>query len=1335
MAPGTLEHTVSIGGMTCKSCVNNIQFTIGERAEVHSIKVFLEAGQGVVVTSANTAPQTLVDAIDDMGFEATYLFSTAVIRVDGMTCQSCVNNIQNTLNAVEGIRSIRVTLQESKGIVEFDVRLIPIEGIVERVQNLGFLPRFPYVGNSTMTELDVDTDFDKLAKRHYSFAECGAGDGSASTLDAGGWADTASDSNTMLEVDKILNTIPPQLLNIEKSNDCTVIDLSENSDLSNTMSKCTLRVTGMTCASCVAAIEKGLSKRPGVKSVLVALLAQKAEVKFEKALITPHEIISALADLGFGAEELNSSAEAYGECQLRIDGMATLADSNHIEAHLSRLKGVLSVKVEFAQKRATFKIDAELTGIRTLYNHISKLGYFPSPIDFQSDYLLKTSEVNHWRSSCLLSLVFFVPSMTIMMLFMSHKNWEMVWFPGVSNKNFLLFALATPAQFIGGRYFYVQAYKALKHGMANMDVLVMLATNTAYFYSIGVCLIFMVTGTHRSPKTFFETPPMLMLFISFGRWLEQKAKGKTSEALSKLISMQSSEAVLAEVDPDFTIREERSVHVGLLERGDIIKVYPGEKIPVDGKVLHGSSMVDESLITGEHLPVLKKSDSLAIAGSVNGRGTLLLKATHVGHETTLRQIVRLVEDAQTSKAPIQQLADQLAGYFVPGVCVISAVTLVVWTVLGMSDPGYVRALYMRMDISSDTEVVVLFAFQCAITVLAIACPCSLGLATPTAVMVGTGVGARNGILIKGGQPLELLHKIRCIVFDKTGTLTEGRPSVTRLVVFSSKERKRAIQETLCLVGGAETASEHPIAGAITEFAKSYLKVQSFPTVSDFEAFPGQGIRCQVKEVSGFAKLCGEDAELDNIIEVLPVSRRQENDSALVDIGSSDAAPGDPASTETMYHTIVLGTRAFLVAEGAQITKDIDREVERAQLSGDTIVLVAKGGEVVCLVAVADKIKPESKSVVSCLKRMGIHVAMLTGDNRNSALAVAQRIGVDTVFSEVLPSQKVAKVKSLREQFGLVAMVGDGINDSPALAHADVGVALGAGTDVAVEAAHVVLIQDNLLDVLTALDLSRTTVRRIKLNFVFACLYNMLGVPMAAGLFIPFGIVLKPWMGSFAMSVSSVTVVGSSLFLKRYKQLCVKISSGFKEAKKMTNKELVIDITTIRKASSEDVKKFREAINNLVNEDPLIFRCRHHFKPKNAQERLEHQKLITHIVELMVIERGVKRLVFMFDCQAAGVSNTDIEGIKYIITIFKDYYPYVLERIYVVEMPWILSATWKIIKSLLPPEAQKIITFRTKRELLQEIDASNLPKWLGGENDYDYVYVPGKTLGEFCPPVE
>lgn len=448
-------------------------------------------------------PTVLAEAIDDMGFEANYLHTTTSIRIDGMTCQSCVRNIQSTLTSVEGIIEIEISLEEAKGTVKFDAKTISVEKIVEHIDDMGFIPKWPY-------EEDIDKDFDQIAKRHGSALD--EVDAILSSSETNGWITNSED--TIREVDQILDTIPSALL----SSKDTVINMISESD------KCVLRVSGMTCSSCVAAIERGLKKYPGVEQVLVALLAQKAEVKYDRGVISTREIIAALKDLGFGAEELDYAAEAHGECQLRVDGMSNQADASHIEAQLARVKGVLSARVDFLQKKASFKIDSEVTGVRTLYNRIKKLGYLPSPIDFQSENLLERNEANQWRRSFLLSLLFFVPSMAVMMFFMSHMSWERLWFPGVSNKNFLLFALATPAQFIGGRYFYVQAYKALKHGMANMDVLVMLATNTAYFYSVIVCLIFMLAGSNRSPKTFFETSPMLMLFISMGRWLEHKAK-------------------------------------------------------------------------------------------------------------------------------------------------------------------------------------------------------------------------------------------------------------------------------------------------------------------------------------------------------------------------------------------------------------------------------------------------------------------------------------------------------------------------------------------------------------------------------------------------------------------------------------------------------------------------------------------------------------------------------------------------------------------------------------------------------------------------------------------
>ncbi|KAH7985121.1 hypothetical protein HPB52_024312 [Rhipicephalus sanguineus] len=475
----------------------------------------------------------------------------------------------------------------------------------------------------------------------------------------------------------------------------------------------------MTCSSCVSAIEKELFKVKGVKFALVALLAQKAEVRYDPALVQPNQLAERITDMGFEASVLEESHILHGDAEFVIRGMTCASCVHAIETNVCKLPGVASASVSLATQKGRFFFDPERTGPRQILERIKDLGFEAHPFtDHKMDasYLSQKEEVKKWRRSFLLCVLFGVPSMLLMMYYMIrrmvYKHDDCCIFPGLSAENFFLFLLATVVQFVGGRYFYVQAWKAVSHKVANMDVLITLATSISYFYSVVIVVYFMIDGADHSPKTFFETPPMLLTFISLGRWLEH-----------------------------------------------IAKVMPGAKIPVDGRVCMGHSVVDEALITGESMPVPKKVGDQVIGGSMNGKGVLLIIATHVGKDMALSQIVRLVEEAQTSKAPIQQLADKIAGYFVPGVVLVSLLTLFAWVLIGFHNVEYVTRFYKRQRYhDSDAELICQFAFQCALTVLSIACPCSLGLATPTAVMVGTGVGASNGILIKGGEPLEILHK-------------------------------------------------------------------------------------------------------------------------------------------------------------------------------------------------------------------------------------------------------------------------------------------------------------------------------------------------------------------------------------------------------------------------------------------------------------------------------------------------------------------------------------------------------------------------------------------------
>ncbi|XP_059819969.1 copper-transporting ATPase 2-like isoform X2 [Hypanus sabinus] len=841
----------------------------------------------------------------------------------------------------------------------------------------------------------------------------------------------------------------------------------QNNEDHVTTEKCFLLITGMTCASCIANIERNLQKEEGIHSILVALMAGKAEVKYNPLIIQPTAIAELIKDLGFGAAVIEDMSPA-GNLELSITGMNCASCVHNIESKLNRVDGILHVSVNLATKKAHVKLDPELLGPRDVIRIIEGLGYSASVVKSQSAVhnLDHKEEIKQWRKSFLISLVFGIPVFGLMIYVMIMDNYggsralEQNILPGLSILNLVFFVLCTPVQFIGGWYFYIQTYKSLKHKTANMDVLIVLATTTAYLYSCVILIVAIAERAEQSPVTFFDTPPMLFVFIALGRWLEHVAKSKTSGALAKLLSLQAIEATVVALGPDNSILGEEQVAVDLVQRGDIIKIVPGGKFPVDGKVLEGSSMADESLITGEPMPVVKGVGSIVIAGSINAQGTLLIQATHVGSDTTLSQIVKLVEEAQTSKAPIQQLADKLSGYFVPFIVLMSLITLAVWIII-----GFVNFDIMEKNLAgyskniSKAELIVRFAFKTSITVLSIACPCALGLAVPTAVMVGTGIGAQNGILIKGGGPLEMAHK-------ELGTDVLG----------------------YCM---------------------------------DFQSVAGCGISCKVTSI--------ETVLMKS--ELSPNRKQKQIHNSHVAVFSQI---NKGAETSQIY-SVLIGNREWMTRNGLHVESDFDKAMVDHEVKGETAVMVTINGTLCGIIVIADTIKPEAAVAVSILENMGVDVVLLTGDNFKVATAVAHQVGIKKVFAEVLPPQKVAKVQEIQDQGKTVAMVGDGINDSPVLAKADVGIAIGSGTDVAIEAADVVLMRNNLLDVVASIKLSKETVSRIRINFIFALIFNLVGIPIAAGVFLPLGLVLQPWMGSAAMAASSVSVVVSSLLLKLYRK--------------------------------------------------------------------------------------------------------------------------------------------------------------------------------------------------------
>ncbi|XP_061841342.1 copper-transporting ATPase 2 isoform X2 [Nerophis lumbriciformis] len=901
-----VESTVRVGvdGMHCQSCVESIQQHVGALRGVSRVEASLQEGTALVVFQPlHVTRQELRDKIEDMGFGATLpssdvtwqadLSPTAVVWIAGMTCQSCVQSIEGSISQRRGVHSIVVSLKDGKGTINFDPDLTGPEHLRVAIEDMGFDASLEEPGSAVRNpeeplsrELSDPSDWQSSCK-------LGNGAGFLSS-------DSGQRSTTKGQ-------------------------------------KCYVSVTGMTCASCVANIERSLLKHKGIISVLVSLMAGKAEVKYDPDVIDAPDVARLIEDLGFGASLLEDNVVTHGKLDLNITGMTCASCTHNIESKLTATKGIFGASVALATNTAHVQFDPDVIGARDIIKIIQNLGFEASLKKAGiKNNLGHTEEIQQWKNSFLLSLVFGLPVMGLMIYMMvmdsQHQQHggsmpeEQNLLPGLSILNLAFFLLCTPVQIFGGRYFYIQAYRSLKHGSANMDVLIVLATSIAYIYSSVVLIVAMAEQARQSPVTFFDTPPMLFVFIALGRWLEHVAKSKTSAALAKLMSLQATDATVMTLGPDHSIISEEQVVVELVQRGDIVKVVPGGKFPVDGKVIEGSSMADESLITGEPMPVSKRVGSLVIAGSINAHGALLVEATHVGADTTLSQIVRLVEEAQTSKAPIQQFADRLSGYFVPFIVFVSLLTLVAWLAVGFVNFDIVRDNFSGYNTNiSKAEVIVRFAFQASITVLSIACPCSLGLATPTAVMVGTGVGAQSGILIKGGEPLEMAHKINVVMFDKTGTITNGVPRVTRVLVLWEMARM-PLRNILAVVGTAEASSEHPVGIAVTKHCKEELTTDVLGYCQDFQAVPGCGISCRVSNVEHLLLQQSEERFL------LPGTTMDE--SSLV--GAAEI----PNTGEISCYSVLIGNREWMRRNGHHVGADVDSAMSSHEAKGQTSILVA-----------------------------------------------------------------------------------------------------------------------------------------------------------------------------------------------------------------------------------------------------------------------------------------------------------------------------------------------------------------------------------------------------------
>ncbi|KAH9506894.1 ATPase Cu transporting protein 7B [Dermatophagoides farinae] len=711
------------------------------------------------------------------------------------------------------------------------------------------------------------------------------------------------------------------------------------------------------------------------------------------------------------------------------------------------------------------------------------------------------------------------------------------------------------------------AFKSLRNGHLSMDVLITLATTIAYLYSVGVVVYFIITDQRQSPMTFFDTPPMLLVFISLGRWLEHMNRLQTTEYIVNLMSLRPVKATLLELDRNeqkpimdglkmgdelLVVKNERIIDIDLVEKGDYLRVRPGERIPTDGRMIGGEAMLDESFINGESMPVAKKSGSILLGGSIVSNGTVVMVATNVGADSQLCQIVKMVENAQTTKAPIQQLADRISSYFIPFVIITSLIVFFIWLWIGPKLYQLIYSLnpnfYAQM---TATEVVIQFAFQIGLSVLIISCPCALGIATPSAVIIGTGIGAINGIHIKGAEPLERAQRLDTIIFDKTGTLTYGKPSVTNLKLtyrFTKQSFDSFARKLIIMIGMAEANSDHPIAVSVANFARSVLRMDtdaSFGQLnSKFKLEAGLGIRCQIER----NHLKSFESSLINSSNNSEIS----SPKWLAENFISYASYIDPANkTDQKFlldekffdnvqsYKIIIGNMRWMKKNNIPVESEFQNENDRLEHQGETVFNVAINGKILCLISVADTVKPEALLAIYTLKnRFKLDVMLLTGDNVRSALAIGRKVGINHIYAELLPQHKMDKIKHLQSQGLKVAMVGDGINDAPALAQADLGIAIAKGTDITMESADVVLTKasvDDLLDIVSCIDLSTKTMRRIRINFLLAFIYNVVFIPIAAGIFIKFGMILQPWMSGACMAFSSISVSCSSLLLRRYRK--------------------------------------------------------------------------------------------------------------------------------------------------------------------------------------------------------
>jgi Cu+-exporting ATPase len=1088
--------TLKVGGMTCGACTSAVESGFKGIHGIGNVSVSLVVERAVVTHDPEKVSALQIqEIIEDRGFDAEVLatdlpsptfndsvlydddldvedeppITTTTLAVEGMTCGACTSAVEGGFENLPGLKSFSISLLSQRAIIEHGASLLSAEKIAEIIEDRGF--------GATILESNL--------------------------------------------------AAPPSRTRRGSS--------GKKEQFATT----TVSIKGMTCGACTSAVEGGFQDLGGLIQFNISLLAERAIIIHDPTKLSAEKIAEIIDDRGFDAKILSTQlgdgdkSSSASTSQFKIFGVKDATAATALEDNLKVFHGVKSATISLSTSRLVVTHLSNIAGLRALVERIESLGYNALVADnddnnAQLESLAKNKEITEWRRAFKVSLSFAIPvffiSMILPMLPSIDFGKIIVFFPGLYLRDIICLVLTIPVQFGIGKRFYVSAYKSMKHGSPTMDVLVVLGTSAAFFFSCAAMIVSIFAAPHTKPSTIFDTSSMLITFNTLGRYLENNAIGQTSKALSRLMSLAPSMATIyadpiaaekvaegwelniqpkAESSQEGNAAEELVIPTELIQVGDIVILRPGDKIPADGTVTRGETYVDESMVTGEAMPVQKRKGSLLVGGTVNGTGRVDFRVTRAGRDTQLSQIVKLVQDAQTTRAPIQRLADLIAGYFVPAILLLGFITFISWMIL-----SHVMVHPPRIFVDEASGGTFMVCVELCISVIVFACPCALGLATPTAVMVGTGVGAENGILVKGGAALETATKISYVVLDKTGTLTLGKMSVSSSKpssTWESSEWRRKLWWSI--VGLAEMGSEHPIGKAILLGAKEELGLGPEGTldgsVGDFKAIIGKGI------------------------------------SALV----------EPAtSAERARYRILIGNVKYLRSNNVAVPQDAIVSSEEANTkaagskkstsAGTTNIFLAIDGAYAGHLCLSDTVKDSARAAVAALHRMKVKTAIVTGDQRSTALAVARLVGIpaENVHAGVTPDQKQEIIRQLQAKGECVAMVGDGINDSPALATADIGIAMASGTDVAMEAADVVLMRPNsLMDIPASISLARSIFARIKFNLSWACGYNAVGLPFAMGVFLPFGYHLHPMAAGAAMAASSVSVVASSLLLKFWKR--------------------------------------------------------------------------------------------------------------------------------------------------------------------------------------------------------